>query len=92
MAKLFARIELKGDPDETVYNQLHSHMERLNWKCTGPKGRPLPHGTYYGTVAGDPDLLMFATDIRSEVEKMIWSSCNVLIIRADDRWAMSSSK
>jgi hypothetical protein len=56
MANFTVRIQLKGDPDQDVYGDLHDRMEKEGFLRTvsgvDESGKQsvcnLPHGTYYG--------------------------------------------
>src|SRR5580698_6409821 len=89
MAQLFARIELRGSPGESVYERLHAHMESLNWyravdgvtEAGDQITMTLPHATYHAhTVSDDPLPLAVAHELRSGIESRIWRQAIVLVI------------
>jgi hypothetical protein len=91
MAQLFARVELRGTPDESVYERLHAHMGSLNWLRTidgftetGDQiTKTLPHATYQAnSVSDNPLPLAIAQELRSGIESQIWTAVIVLVIRS----------
>ena len=61
MANYTLRIELLGNPSQDVYADLHARMQRggFSQTITGTTSngqsvtKPLPHATYYGSLARD---------------------------------------
>jgi len=88
MAQVIIRIELKGSPSGTVYQDLHALMERKGWKRTivGAKGEtPLPSAMYQGQY-NDPvgDL---STALHDHVVPSVWSGGSAVLVMALTDWA-----
>lgn len=93
MPNFTLRIQLVGNPDETVYEDMHARMARGGFLRTvsgvNPAGKQtdfqLPHGTYYG--ASDVD----ATKVRDwarDHAKAAWGK-NVVFVAQTGTWAWS---
>jgi hypothetical protein len=91
MSQLFARIELRGTPNEDVYNKLHAYMEAKNWfrTITGTKTVALPHATYQATSGEAPELLKIANALKAEIESQIWTKALVLVVQTVN-WAITA--
>ncbi len=88
MAHLFIRVELRGSPSGTDYDNLHAYMEANHWyrKITGTAGEStLPHAMYHGN--SNNELVKLASALRSGIEAGVWTKAVVLIISAEN-WAM----
>jgi hypothetical protein len=97
MTVLFARIELRGDPGQDVYEKLHDFMESFNWyrdisgvvDDSRTRLASLPHATYRADfTAENPNVFEIATTIRSQIEGRIWNRAAVLVIQAAS-WGMT---
>jgi hypothetical protein len=85
MAQLFARVELRGEPSEDVYQRLHAYMESMHWyrTITGTREVSLPHATYQATTNTDsPDLVQIADQLKSGIESKIWTKALLLIVQS----------
>jgi len=92
MSQLFARVELRGTPGETIYEKLHAHMESLYWYQTigSPQTVSLPHATYQATFPSDtPDVMAIANELKSVIESKIWVGALVLVIQSVN-WAKTA--
>jgi hypothetical protein len=92
MAQLFARVELRGDPGEDVYQRLHAYMESMHWyrNITGTREVTLPHATYQATTNTDaPGIAKMADTIKSGIESQIWTKAIVLMIQSTT-WAQTA--
>jgi hypothetical protein len=69
MAVLFARVELRGTPTETVYEKLHAHMKGKNWFQHLPSfpDKPMPHAMYQASFAITPDTLAIASGLKKDI-------------------------
>lgn len=92
MAQLFARVELRGEPNEGVYQRLHSYMESQHWymAIVGTREVSLPHATYQATTNNDaPDIVQMADNLKSGIESKIWTRALVLIVQSTN-WACTA--
>lgn len=91
MPVLFARVELRGTPTETVYEKLHAHMKSLNWYQYLPSNtdKLMPHAMYQATFSEEQDLPTIAKGLKSQIEKYVWTKALVLVIR-NSGWAQSA--
>jgi hypothetical protein len=88
MARIFIRVELRGDPGRQDYDNLHAYMEVKNWhrKITGTVGEStLPHAMYQGSSDNDP--LSIASALKKGIEAQVWTRAIVLVIAAQ-AWGM----
>jgi len=88
MARIFIRIELRGNPTYQDYQNLHAYMEGKNWyrAIHGTAGQSmLPHAMYQGTSDAEPAKI--ASALRSGIQTEVWTVAIVLVIHALN-WAM----
>jgi hypothetical protein len=89
MAQLFARVELRGTPGEETYQKLHQYMFSKNW-FQQINGYDLPHATYQAnSVAAEPNLMAMANELKTEIERRIWTKALILMVRSAD-WAKTA--
>ena len=89
MAHLFIRVELRGNPSGSDYDNLHSHMAGLNWyrRINGTAGESeLPHAMYHGN--SDKDIATLSGALRTGIEANVWTRAVVLVISGDN-WSMA---
>ena len=93
MSQLFARIELRGSPDQGNYQRLHQYMESQHWYnwIDSANGRiALPHAVYQVTFNSDAlDLMAIGQTLKTYIETNIWPQPLVLVIQSA-RWAQSA--
>lgn len=85
------RIQLVGNPSETVYEDLHARMQRGGFLRTvtgvDNQGRqttsPLPHGTYYGSSDADSGRVR---DWAKEHAQAAWGA-SIVFVAQTETWA-----
>jgi hypothetical protein len=90
MPVLFARVELRGNPTEAIYEKLHAHMRTLNWYQNLP-GKPnllMPHAMYQANYTAEPDVSAVASHLKSQIETYVWTKALVLVIK-ESYWAQT---
>ena len=87
------RIQLMGDPDEAVYEDLHARMERGGFlrivSGVNSEGKqrdfPLPHGTYYGESSAEVGKVR---DWARDHAKAAWGK-SIVFVAQTETWAWS---
>jgi hypothetical protein len=86
MPKLFAKIELKGAPDEAISSRITAEMESLGWsRCiVGSNGMSvaLPPTIYQRVVEKIENFPTLAEDLKFHLESNVWIGITVLVIEA----------
>ncbi len=93
MSQVVVRIELHGDPNGDIYDELHEYMEENDWLRTliggGGTASDMPHAMYQASyVEPDPDLGALVENLENYINKQIWEGTTILAMRVED-WAIS---
>ena len=88
MVQLFARVELRGNPNADIYQRLHEYMRSRYWfnTITGSATSTLPHGTYQAQYTVAVDLAGVAMDLKNGIESTVWTKALILVIQSAN-WA-----
>jgi hypothetical protein len=83
------RVQLTGEPDQNIYDDLHSRMEKGGFlrTVTGKKTRDLPHGTYYGSS------IKTVTEVRDwtkQQAKAAWGKSTIFVAQTET-WSWGKS-
>jgi hypothetical protein len=89
------RVQLVGNPDESVYNDLHTRMQKGGFlrsvDGTNADGDQasfmLPHGTYYGSSEANVSRVR---DWANEHANAAWGK-NIVFVAQTDTWAWGKS-
>jgi len=87
MSAYTVRVELKGDPSEEDYENLHKLMKKLGYgrTVTGKQERDLPHATYYGESSSS------ASDVSETVCKRVQEEIQnkiLVFVAKTETWAL----
>lgn len=97
MSQVIVRIQLHGEPSETIYKELHEYMKDEGWSKTitgslNNKTIDLPHATY--TIEYDiasPDLSAIAEEIDDYIYEEIWEGSTTFVVLVET-WAIRETK
>ena len=88
-SRLFARVELRGEPTEEANNLLKKYMENNSWRPylkywyeSASETHPL-QASHPSTVStNDFNFTEFADALKAEIEAVIWPSAQVWIVQS----------